>query len=102
MNNINEYLKALYIALIATKGNSYNYNDYKWVLGAAILDELKISNFHTIIEPSEPIFLFGIAVEIDCSNPYNVQLFEDITNKIHKVPEVEEYNTDFGYARKKD
>ena len=26
--------------------------------------------------------LFGITVEIDYKNPYNVQLYEDITNKI--------------------
>lgn len=71
MNNIKEYMRALYNALRTTKGNSYNYNDYKWVLGTAILDELKISDFYTI---PVPIFLFGIVVEIDYSNPYNVQL----------------------------
>lgn len=82
MNNIREYLQALYNTLREMKGVSYNYKDYKWLLGAAIIDELKLSNFHTVIETVEPIFLFGIEIEIDIKNPYNIQLFEDITNKI--------------------
>jgi len=82
MNNIREYLQALYNTLREMKGDRYNYKDYKWKLGVSIIDELKISNFHTVIETVEQTFLFGIEVEMDIVNPYNVQLFEDITNKI--------------------
>lgn len=99
MNNTIEYLKALYNALRTTKGDSFNYNDYMWVLGTAILDELKINDFYKVIKTTGPIFLFGIEVEIDYSNIYKVQLFEDITNKIHIDPDGNDYSTHFGYAR---
>lgn len=76
-------LEALYYTLRQMKGQNYRSEDYNWRLGTKVISELKLSNY--LINTStigEPMFLFGLNVEVDYINPYNVQLFEDITNKI--------------------
>lgn len=62
----------------------YNANDYKWKIGAVVIDELErqYNNNLFAINIDEKKTLYGIDVEIDYLNPYNIQLFEDITNKI--------------------
>ena len=79
-----EYLRILYFTLRQMKEQNREYfrdSEYKWVLGTAVIQELKLQDPYRLAEP-EPVFLFGIVVEVDYANPHNVQLFEDITNKI--------------------
>lgn len=80
-----EYLEKLYFTLRdmkAQKREYFNQSEYKWVLGADIIRELGLRD-RFIISKKEPIFLFGIVVEIDYCNIYNVRILEDITNKIY-------------------
>ena len=86
-----EYLEKLYFTLRdmkAQKRENFNQNEYKWVLGADVISELHLRD-RFIISEKEPIFLFGIVVEIDYCNIYNVQIFEDITDKIGIKREVD-------------
>lgn len=69
----------LYNTLRACRPN-FNASEYKWRLGAVVIGEFH--NNITVFNPSEKRTLYGIDVEIDYLNPYNIQLFEDITNKI--------------------
>ena len=76
------FIQALYLSLRKSRPN-YNANYYKWRLGAAVLGEFERQyNNLFAINISEKTTLYGIDVEIDYLNPYNIQLFEDITNKI--------------------
>lgn len=78
------FTQILYTALRANRPN-YNANNYKWRIGAAVIGELErqYNNFYCFsINTNEKKTLYGIDVEIDYLNPYNIQLFEDITNKI--------------------
>lgn len=64
-------------------GFPFRKEEYKWILGIKILEELKMKTCELTVEiPEGPMTLFGIAVEIDHENPNNIQLWEDITNKI--------------------
>lgn len=84
MDEMLKRLKILYYTLREMRGLSYNSREYKWLLGTKVIQELKLRNRFTIVsEIEEPIYLFDIVVEIDYRNPNNVQLFEDITNKIY-------------------
>lgn len=84
MDEMLKRLKILYYTLREMRGRSYNSREYKWLLGTKVIQELKLRNRFTIVsEIEEPIYLFDIVVEIDYRNPNNVQLFEDITNKIY-------------------
>lgn len=84
MDEMLKRLKILYYTLREMRGLMYKSQDYKWVLGTKVIQELKLRNRFTIVsEIEEPIYLFDIVVEIDYRNPNNVQLFEDITNKIY-------------------
>ena len=79
-----EHLKILYFTLRQMKEQNREYfrdSEYKWVLGTAVIQELKLQDPYRLAEV-EPMYLFGIVVEADYVNPHNVQLFEDITNKI--------------------
>lgn len=79
-----KYLETLYHTLREIKHRNlelFNSNKYKWKLGIEAANMLKIlNNSITIQEKTQ--YLFGIEVEIDYKNPYNIQLYEDITNKI--------------------
>lgn len=80
--NIISFIKVLYNTLRACRPN-YNANDYKWRLGAAVIDDIRAENlFININDPTVKITLYGIEVEADLENLYNIQLYEDITNKI--------------------
>lgn len=83
-------LEALCYTLRQMKGQNYRSEHYKWRLGAKVISELKLSN-HVInaITIGETMFLFVISVEVDYANPYNVQIFEDIINKIGIKREVD-------------
>ena len=80
-----QFLQIIYNTLRACRPN-YNANDYKWRLGVKVIGE-----FYNlfVINTNEKRTLYGIDVEIDYLNPYNLQLFEDITNKIAVDPKKE-------------
>ena len=92
MDKTIEYLQALYYTLREMKGFSYRPEDYKWVLGTRVIGELDLSVFWLREPKEEPRTLYGIPVRIDYSNPHNVQIFEDITNKIGIKREVDNDN----------
>jgi len=78
-----KHLKVLYYTLREMKGQNYRSENYNWRLGEKVISEIKLSN--CIINTStigKPMIIFGIRVEVDYTNPYNMQIFEDITNKI--------------------
>lgn len=80
------FIQALYCTLRECRLN-YNANDYKWRLGEAVIADIERQDnifFNTVANNKEnkKRTLYGIDVEIDYCNPYNLQLFEDITNKI--------------------
>ena len=63
-------------------GFPFRREEYKWIIGIKILEELKTNTCEITVEISDgPITLFGIAIEIDHENPNNIQLWENITNK---------------------
>lgn len=79
-----KYLETLYHTLREIKHRnfeSFNSNEYKWKLGVEIADILKILDDKAVIQEKTQ-YLFGIEVEIDYENLCNIQLYEDITNKI--------------------
>lgn len=63
------------------QGIPFKRDDYKWVLGVKTYFKLKV-NDHINIVYNEPRMLFGILVELDHQNPYNIQLWENITDKL--------------------
>lgn len=77
------FTQILYTALRANRPN-YNANNYKWRLGAVVICEFesRYNNIAYKINTDEKIKLYGIDVEIDYLNQYNIQLFEDITNNM--------------------
>lgn len=85
-----DYLKALYSTLRETKKFNYRPEEYKWRLGAELVKELMEGDIYRLECITEPKLLFGIVVEIDYFNPWNVQIFEDITNKIYIESEKKE------------
>jgi hypothetical protein len=75
-----EHVKALYNTLRIQKSRDFNPEDYFWKIGGAVIYDLaQYTNYEKF---DEPLLLFGIKVEIDLKYLKNVQLFEDITNKI--------------------
>lgn len=85
MDKTIEYLKTLYFTLREMKKQkreNFKSSEYKWRLGAELVKELMEKDIYRLECLTEPKVLFGIVVEIDYFNPWNVQLYEDITNKI--------------------
>jgi hypothetical protein len=83
MDSTIEYLNALYYTLREMKRESYKPEEYKWRLGVKVIRDIDLQAFNIFINIDEPLYLYGIVVEKDYTNPNNVQLFEDITNKIY-------------------
>jgi hypothetical protein len=83
MDTTIEYLNALYHTLREMKGLCYQPEKYKWRLGVKVLRDIDLRAFNAFTNKIEPLYLYGIVVEVDYTNPNNVQLFEDITNKIY-------------------
>lgn len=81
IENTISFIQALYFTLRLHRPN-YKADDYKWRLGTAVIRQC--NDFYNTFEynTSEKKTLYGIDVEIDYSNPYNLQLYEDITNKL--------------------
>lgn len=64
-------------------GIYFNPDDYKWVLGIHVVSDLEYNNhYYTVSGQDCPRTLFGIVVEIDYHNPDNIQLWENITDKL--------------------
>lgn len=85
-----EYIQITYHTLINTKGVEYNANNYKWLLGACVVDGLIADTKYLTNNPTTYNTLFGIKVDIDYANPYEIKLYEDITNKIGIKVKLEE------------
>jgi hypothetical protein len=60
----------------------FDDNDYKWILGVRVVRDLEYLTHSAYIDASDIRTLFGIVVEIDYHNPNNIQLWENITNKL--------------------
>ena len=64
-------------------GIPFKREDYKWVLGVRVINDIDTSmDFIRSIYPNQLRTLFGIVVEADYHDPDNVQLWENITNKV--------------------
>lgn len=87
-NTTFDYLYAVYNTLRKIKGEEFRPENFKFRLGNEVVKEL-FDATRCYICLNEPITLFGIEVEHDFYSPKNVQIFEDITNKI-SIP-FEEY-----------
>lgn len=81
-----EHLKTLLdFAICRTEklGIPFRDEDYKWLLGIKVINDLMMDNVYQIsVNPDRMRTLFGIAVEPDFHNPDNIQLWENITNKV--------------------
>ena len=81
-----EHLALLYdLAVCRTErlGFSFKGEDYKWILGVKVLQAIEDNTYYIMSEfPNKRRLIFGIEVETDYSNPDNVQLWENITNKL--------------------
>ncbi len=63
--------------------DGYFPEGYRWRLGIQVLSDLqKDYYFLRNSDPTVKPMLFDIPVDIDYENPENVQLWEDITNKL--------------------
>ena len=78
------FIRGLYNGLRICRPN-YNASDYKWLIGKAVMNEFEEqqNNKYRLL----PIFeytatLYGIKVEVDNINRYDIKLYENITNKI--------------------
>ena len=67
-----------------SQGIPFKSEEYKWVLGAKVIHELETNYdiYQVTTDPDTPRSLFGIVVEADIYNPNNIQLWENITNKL--------------------
>ena len=81
-NNTIDYITVLYNTLRETKKENYKPEEYKWRLGFKVIQDIDLFTFNVFKSENAPIYLYGIVVEMDYINPSNIQLFEDITNKI--------------------
>ncbi len=79
-----DYVLMLLYALREARGLSFNPENYRLVLGQKIIEQIESrSPFIQAYPSSERNNTFcGIKVEIDEKNLYNVQVFENITDKI--------------------
>ena len=80
------FVQMLYFTLRKCRPD-FKPEKYRWRLGTAVVQDLDaIYNYgiatQMLVKPDAKLTLYGINVEIDYENPYNLQLFEDITNKI--------------------
>ena len=63
-------------------GIPFKKEDFKWVLGAEILYGIQTSEGYLSASSVAPYTLFGVDVVEDYVNPKNIQLYENITNKL--------------------
>ena len=85
IGSIEHLTMLLNLAMYRTEklGMSFIRDDYKWLLGIEVIRDLENNAYYVTSEfPDIPRTLFGIIVEPDYHNPNNVQLYENITNKL--------------------
>lgn len=64
-------------------GVPFKREEYKWILGVKVIQELETNTHYVMAEfPNKSRTLFGVVVEADYANPNNIQLWENITNKV--------------------
>lgn len=83
MNVFFKEVEKIYKDLRASRPD-YNKDEYKWRLGVAFINKIEheFDLFRYVDCTGVKHTLFGIEVEIDYLNPWIVQIFEDITDKI--------------------
>ena len=84
-NETIEYLrKLLVLAKGRTEmlGKTFKEEDFKWVLGSRVLNDIIPRIEYVRVHPDQPVTLFGVIVEHDHYNPDTIQLWENITNKV--------------------
>lgn len=83
------FINALYNTLRIERPY-YKAENYKWKIGVYVFHDILSIYGRQGFNFNETQTLFGINVEVDRKNPYNLQLFEDITNKLGIEYESEE------------
>lgn len=65
----------------------YNKGEYKWKLGVGLIQKIEheFAFFRYVDCTGVKNTLFGMEIEIDYLDPFNIQIFEDITDKIAVV-----------------
>lgn len=64
-------------------GIPFKREEYRWILGVNIINAISDRREYAIsLWPEQPRTLFGIVIEINYQDPYAVQLWENITNKV--------------------
>ena len=63
-------------------GIAFKREDYKWILGINIIADIETHHSYIDHLASGPMTFLGIVVEPDYNNPNNVQLWENITDKV--------------------
>lgn len=77
-----QFISGLYNGLRMCRPD-YNASDYKWIIGKAVMNEIEDKTKYRlppILEDTAT--LYGIKVEVDNINRYDIKLYENITNKI--------------------
>ena len=74
------HLLVLY-SLLIEKEQYYDSNNYKWVLGSAVINDLNAIS-KILFSPYEKIALFNIEVERDIYNPQRISIYKDITDQL--------------------
>lgn len=77
-----KYLHGLLWTLEKMKGREYRSTDYKLVLGINLVKAIGEHPVIKVADLNKPIYFYGVEVKIDYKNVTNIQIFEDITNKI--------------------
>ena len=64
---------------------NYDPDDYVWVLGKAVINELKKPDKYQSLMTfdTKKMTIYGIKVGVDYLNRYNIKIFENITEKIN-------------------
>lgn len=77
-------IAALYSNLKTFKHN-YDPDDYVWILGKAVIKELKNPYKYPglLTFDTEKMTIYGISVVVDYLNRYDIKIFENITEKIN-------------------
>lgn len=74
------FIRGLYNGLRLCRPD-YNADNYKWIIGKAVMNEFEEQNKYMLL-PIHTATLYGIKVEVDHINRYDIKLYENITNKI--------------------
>ena len=85
IGSIEHLMMLLHLAIARTEGLGipFKRENYRWVLGVKIIHEIETKTYYVMAEfPDRQRTLFGVPVDMDMCNPDNIQLWENITNKL--------------------